>query len=79
MASCIKPFKETFRDITLSSELSGLLDYADVERIILNKQKNFLKIYLTSTNWIKKQYIYDIEEIIEKQVFGDMGTSVRVF
>ncbi|MBE5997885.1 MAG: PHP domain-containing protein, partial [Lachnospiraceae bacterium] len=74
----VRAFKDVFSDIEVNAKLSGLLDTVFVERVIYNRQKKILRVYLVSDNWIRKQYIYDIEKAISDQVLLECGLDVKI-
>lgn len=51
-------FPKAFPNLALSSEAGELMERARVSRIAVNQAKNRMRVYITSDNWIKKEYIY---------------------
>ena len=74
----LRHFKDVFADLSVGERLAKLLDGVFVERVILNKHKNILRIFLISDNWIRKQYIYDIEKAIAAQLLPESGLTVVI-
>jgi len=70
-------FFESFPDIKLSQELKSIMSYTMVERITTNTAKTRLRIYLSANRLIDKQYFYEVENEIAKQLFGK-GVSVEI-
>ena len=50
-------FHDAFPTLTFGKKLTDLLQFVTVDRIAINQAKNRLKVYLTSPNWMKKQYL----------------------
>ena len=73
-----RPFKDVFSDIRVNETLSGLLDTVSVERVIFNRQKKILRVFLLCGSWIKKQYIYEIEKAIAEQILLEENLEVKV-
>lgn len=71
-------FTEAFPGLVLSPELTELVDLIMVDRITLNQAKNRMHVYVTACNWIKKQYIYELEDAIASQIFSNAAMEVKV-
>ena len=72
------PFTEAFPRLQLDDKVRKLLDYATVDRVVVNQAKNRLRVYLTSKNWIRKSYIYQVENAICEQIFGNVRMEVKI-
>lgn len=73
-----KVFGEVFPTLKLNKELEGLFSEVMVERVTTNRQKDFLRIYLTSGHLITKDKIYQMEQEIKKQLFAQFPMTVRI-
>ena len=71
-------FPKAFPNLALSSEAGELMERARVSRIAVNQAKNRMRVYITSDNWIKKEYIYEVEDAIASQIFDNAGMEVKV-
>ncbi len=70
-------FFESFPDIKLGQELRSIMSYTSVERVVTNSLKTRIRVYLTANRLIDKRFFYEIEEQLNKQVFGG-SMSVEV-
>ncbi len=73
-----KTLQEVFPNLELEGELEEYLTYARVTRVAFDKRRNILRVYLVSSQWIHKKYIFGLEEQIKKQLFSDQQITVRV-
>ena len=73
-----KGFREVFPGVQVESGLAELLQGVQVQRVSLNKKKDLLRIYLLSPQWIHKRYIYQLEDLIKKQLFADVPMQVKI-
>lgn len=71
-------FSEVFPGLSLSPEIRELLDLIIVEKVTINQAKNRLHVYISSRSWIKKQYIYELEDSIASQIFSNVTMEVKV-
>ena len=78
MRSVEMEFPKAFPNLALSSEAGELMERARVSRIAVNQAKNRMRVYITSDNWIKKEYIYEVEDAIASQIFDNAGMEVKV-
>lgn len=73
-----KTFVDVFPTLQLNKELSDLLEDVMVEKVTTNRQKDFLRIYLSSTHLIMKEKIFLIEKQIKKQLFSQMPMNIKI-
>ena len=73
-----RPFTDVFTGLTISPELAGLLSDIFVERVILNKSKQFLHVYVRCGHWVKKEFIYELEDAIATQILDDCMLKVQI-
>ncbi len=73
-----KPFEEAFPKLELDSRIKKLLPYIQVDRVTVNRAKDRLRVYITSENWIRKSYIFQMEDAISTQIFHDVAMEVRI-
>ena len=71
-------FPDAFPNLKVSSELNSLLQSVIVERITMNQAKNSLHVYISSRNWISKQYVYELEDAIASQIFDNVRMEVKI-
>ncbi len=73
-----KPFFEVFPVLDLDDSLKGLLEYVQIERVTLNREHTFLRVFLVSEKLIQKKYVFEIEQAIKDQLFPDVVMTVRI-
>ena len=73
-----KAFYDVFPTLELSDFLQSLMEYVQVERVTLNPDRDFMRIYLLSEKLIHKKYIYEIEQAIKDQLFSDVLMTVKI-
>ena len=69
---------QAFPSLKLPEEIRDLFDYVTVARMTVNQSKTRLHVYIYSDNWIRKKYIYEVEEAIREQVFGKVEMDVKI-
>ena len=73
-----KPFYDVFPTLDLSDFLQSLMEYVQVERVTLNRDRDFMRIYLKSEKLIHKKYIYEIEQAVTDQLFSDVKMTIKI-
>lgn len=63
-----RPFKEVFPGIQLSEECAVCMAHVFVERLVMTRSHNLLKVYITCNNLIEKPIIAQTE----KQIYSQM-------
>ncbi len=53
----------------MDPELESLLGEVKVMKVSINPQKDCLRVYVLSRQWIHKKHIYHLEETIKEQFF----------
>lgn len=74
----LKSFTEVFPTLDLSDELKGLLEYVQISRITLNRDRDFMRIFLESEKLIFKKHILELEDAIVDQLFSDVKMTVKI-
>ncbi len=69
---------QAFPSLKLPEEIRDLFDYVTVAKMTVNQSKTRLHVYIYSDNWIRKKYIYEVEEAIREQVFGKVEMDVKI-
>ena len=57
-----KDFISVFPRLRTEGELEELLKTIQVARVSVNKARDLLRVYVVSSQWIHKKYIYKLEE-----------------
>ncbi len=73
-----KSFSEVFPTLDLPEELIGLLEFVRIDRVTLNRNRDFMRIFLESDKLIDKKYIFELERAITDQLFSDVVMTVKV-
>ena len=73
-----KPFMEVFPTLQLREELKSVLEFASIDRITMNRDRDFMRIYLESDKLIVKSCIFELEQAITGQLFPDAKMTVKV-
>ncbi len=73
-----KTFVEVFPTLQLNKEMSTLMEDVLVEKVTTNRQKDFLRIYLSSTHLIMKEKIFSLEKLIKKQLFPKVSMTIKI-
>ena len=73
-----KSFMEVFPTLDLSDELKGLLEFARIDRVTLNRDRDFMRIFLESEKLIFKKHIFELEQAIMDQLFSDVKITVKI-
>ena len=71
-------FLKAFPGLNLPREIRDLMEGVTVTRLAINQARNRLHVYITSENWIKKQYIYEVEDAIAGQIFENVTMEVKI-
>ena len=74
-----KSFYEVFPTLKLSKEIQDLMGQTVVERISATKQKDFLRVYLTSAELLQKREIREVESEIKQQLFPTGNITVKIY
>ncbi|MFR3322109.1 MAG: PolC-type DNA polymerase III N-terminal domain-containing protein [Lachnospiraceae bacterium] len=72
-----KPFMEVFPTLQLREELKSVLEFASIDRITMNRDRDFMRIYLESDKLIVKSCIFELEQAITGQLFPDAKMTVK--
>ena len=70
-----KDFLDVFPQLKVDPELESLLGEVKVMKVSINPQKDCLRVYVLSRQWIHKKHIYHLEETIKEQFFGCISSE----
>ncbi|MDO4323353.1 MAG: PHP domain-containing protein, partial [Lachnospiraceae bacterium] len=73
-----KPFFEVFPVLDLGDSLHSLLEFVQVSRVTLNRERTFMRVYLESEKLIYKKDILELEQAIRDQLFYDVPMTVKI-
>ena len=78
MSNMEKKVSEVFPNLKLPAGLSDLMDVSVVTKVAINPDHTLLCVYLDSTQWIAKEDIYQLENLIERQLFQNIKLRVHI-
>ena len=73
-----KEFLDVFPHLKVDAELEALLGAVKVMKVAVNPQKDCLRVYIMSSQWIHKKHIYHLEEAIREQFFENANLRVKI-
>ncbi len=74
-----KSYFDVFPTLKLDKKLHDLMEQTVVERVSATSRKDFLRIYLSSPRLIQKKDIWQVEEEVKKQLFGNVNISIKIY
>ena len=73
-----KEFLDVFPQLKVDPELESLLGEVKVMKVAINPQKDCLRVYVLSRQWIHKKHIYHLEVAIKEQFFANAPLQVKI-
>ena len=73
-----KRFMEVFPEVKVKEEVKNLFAKVTVTKVTVTSARDFLRIFILSDTWIHKRYIYEMEEAICGQCFGNGQMQVKI-
>ncbi len=73
-----KKFFEVFPNLEVDGNVREWLEAAFVTRVTCNRDRTLLRVYLSSDRWIHKKHIFQLEEQIRRQFFGQTDVKVKI-
>ena len=73
-----KEFLDVFPQLKVENELEQLLKLVKVMKVAINHKKDCLRVYIMSSQWIQKKYIYHLENAIKEQFFANAPLQVKI-
>ncbi|MBE5867896.1 MAG: PolC-type DNA polymerase III [Lachnospiraceae bacterium] len=74
-----KAYFDVFPTLKLDKKLHDLMEQTVVERVSATSRKDFLRIYLSSPRLIQKKDIWQVEEEVKKQLFGNVNITIKIY
>ena len=74
----LKSFLEVFPDLVMTEDMTDLMRKANVTKVTMNLRRDRVKIYLEADCLIAKDIIFDLQDLIRRQVFSDGPVEVRI-
>lgn len=73
-----KQFFEVFPTLQLDKKMKMLLENTQVERVTSNRQKDLLRVYLQSDHLLQKEFVWETEKQIKKQLFPGHIMEIKI-
>ena len=73
-----KAFFEVFPGLELNNELSELLKHVEVMRVVSNRDRTAVRVYINSDRLIFRKNILLLEKSIQKQLMNSNSLSVKI-
>lgn len=71
-----KPFFDVFPKLKVRKDLQDYFQDTQVERLATNRERTRLKVCLRSDHLIHKDRVFRMQEVMEKQLFGERKVEV---
>lgn len=71
-----KPFFDVFEGLSVENEMRELFDDVMIKRVVNNRAKSSIRIYINSTRIIHKSDIYKMEKSISKMLGGRVSIKI---
>ena len=73
-----KQFFEVFPTLQVDKKMKTLLENTIVDRVTSNRAKDMLRIYLQSDHLLQKEFIWETENQIKKQLFPSHHMEIKI-
>ena len=73
-----KQFFEVFPTLQVDKKMKNLLENTIVNRVTSNRAKDMLRIYLQSDHLLQKEFIWEIENQIKRQLFPSHQMEIKI-
>ena len=73
-----KNFFEVFPVLKVSQTMKQLLADTQVQRVVSNRARTSLRVYLHGSRLIQKKYIFQLEDHIKNQLFPKQQLTVKI-
>lgn len=74
----LKKFFEVFPYLKVEEKIHNLMESVIVTKVSTNTKKSLLRVYITATTWIQKEYIFQIERCIKEQFFKQVDMTIKI-
>ncbi|MCL2717602.1 MAG: PolC-type DNA polymerase III [Lachnospiraceae bacterium] len=72
-------FTEVFPALKLEKSIHDLFSKVWVEKVKMTRQRDFIRIYISSNRLIHKAVVYKVENEIKKQLFREQPVRIKIF
>lgn len=73
-----KDFMEVFPGLQVPGGLRELLAAVRVTKVSITRNRDLLRIYVVSSQWIHKKHIFALEDAVKQQFFGSVQIRVKI-
>ena len=73
-----KIFFHVFPTLKVENDIKMLFSDVEVSKITTNSKRDFLRVHIFSTHLIQKKHIWQMEQKIKEQLFGNTRVSIRL-
>ena len=73
-----KKISDVFPNLKLPAAIADLMEISVVTKVSINQDNTLLCVYLDCPQWIAKADIYQLEDLIEKQLFRNIKLRVHI-
>ena len=73
-----KKISDVFPNLKLPAGIADLMEISVVTKVSINPDNTLLCVYLDCPQWIAKADIYQLEDLIEKQLFRNIKLRVHI-
>lgn len=73
-----KKFFQVFPTLEVEKKIRTLMENTIVERVTSNRNKDLIRVYLSSDHLLQKEIVWETENQIKKQLFGHHMVSVKI-
>ena len=73
-----KTFFQVFPTLQVEKRMKTLLENTVVDRVTSNRARDFLRVYLTSDHILQKPDLWELEKLIQKQLFPEISMTVKI-
>ena len=73
-----KKFFEVFPTLQFDKKMKSLLENTFIERVTSNRQKDLIRIYLQSDHLLQKDFVWETENQIKKQLFPSHAMEIKI-
>ena len=73
-----KIFFHVFPTLKVENDIKMLFSDVEVSKITTNSKRDFLRVHIFSRHLIQKKHIWQMEQKIKEQLFGNTRVSIRL-
>lgn len=74
----MKKFYDVFPTVNLKDDVHDIFSQVEIERVLSNKSRTQIKIFICSNHLIEKKLIFYAEDMIAKQLFQNQNMEIHI-